>query len=225
MQAAAPVVEAATAAPAAEVAAGAGVAGTGLLAGALLAGGVLAAGAGAGLGLAYGHSKEKAKPYQGFDTMFPSADEEASPTTSGGLPLVPTAPYRPAWLDHRDDVRRNDFAAAVDMERSRRLPELGALPTAKGGDSGGTLAATIEGLRASMSGPVSVQGDVRGEATLTQTIRVEPSPLLMATVANAQVSVKMGLAGKLGTTMKGSNATIASVPPGLSSFKPTMSGR
>ena len=121
-------------------------------------------------------------------------------------------------------MKPNAFAAAVDMERSRRLPEIGALQTVKSGEAGGSLAAALEGLRASMSTPQTVTGDIKGTAVLQQVIRVEPSPLLMGIVQGAK-ELSISLNGKLGQTMKGSNAATASVSPGLSTFKPTVSGR
>jgi hypothetical protein len=72
---------------------------------------------------------------------------------------------------------------------------------------------------------VNVQGDVKGEATIMQTIRIDPSPLLIATLQGAENALKMNLSGKLGQTMKGSNAAMGSVAPGLTSFRPTVSGR
>ena len=66
---------------------------------------------------------------------------------------------------------------------------------------------------------------MKGEATLMQSIKVDPSPLLIATVQGAQNAIKLNLAGKLGQTMRGSNATMPSVAPGLASFRPTVSGR
>ena len=52
-----------------------------------VAGGVLAAGVLGSAAIAYGHHGEKAKPYQGFDEMFPKAEDEMA-TTSGGISLT-----------------------------------------------------------------------------------------------------------------------------------------
>ena len=139
------------------------------------------------------------------------------------LPWVEQPPEAPGWLRKQ----AGGFAAAVAAEHDTRsrLPAPGGLG---GGTGDGTLVAALDGLRASISTtkePVKVQGDVKGEATLMQSIKVDPSPLLIATVQGAQQALKLNLAGKLGQTMRGSNATIPSVAPGLTSFKPTVSGR
>ena len=215
-QQAAPAIEGAL--PAGEGALGAAAGST---AARVASGGLLAAGASIALpvtaaaGLTYGLIKLR-------DPSRQLGGSNAEDYTASELPYVREAPKAerpmapPTWLGmerHGGDQRTANFAAAVDMERGAR--------SRPGGDG---LAAAIDGLRSSMSS-VSVQGDVRGEATLRQIIQIEASPLLLATVANAQATTKMGLEGRLGTTMRGSNATMASVAPGLSTFKPTMSGR
>lgn len=72
---------------------------------------------------------------------------------------------------------------------------------------------------------VSVSGELSGHAELMTTVRVDPSPLLLAKVENGTKPVQMPVAGKIGQTMKGSNAAVGSVSAGAATFKPTVSGR
>ena len=78
---------------------------------------------------------------------------------------------------------------------------------------------------------VAVHGDVKGEATLMQTVRVDASPQLLATVESARQTTKLNLTGefqrnKTGRTMAGSNAARSSAPLGTgpAGFKTTSTG-
>ena len=62
---------------------------------------------------------------------------------------------------------------------------------------------------------VDVAGTVTGQVDIMQSVRVDPSPLLVATVNQAKqvaATVQGSLKNKLGATMSGSNAAKSSLP-------------
>ncbi len=129
--------------------------------------------------------------------------------------LPPATPAAPApWFSAEGS---GAFATAGINHESSIVKGFDALLHVFGGEKGARYGGGHDA-------PVSVQGDVSGQATIMQTVRVDPSPLLTAIVTGAQAVTRMNLSGKLGQTMKGSNAAQGSVPSGLSTFKPTMTG-
>jgi hypothetical protein len=73
------------------------------------------------------------------------------------------------------------------------------------------------GLRGTgnMDSPAPLQGEITGTAKVESTITVEPSQWFQVLVKKMEAAVDMAVAGKLGTTISGSNGTTPSKPGGI----------
>ncbi len=129
--------------------------------------------------------------------------------------------------------------AAADLEQLRKLAGIEPIGASAGrfGVNGPNMPATPMQIGPGLPNmaearPVSV--DVKGEATVTgeanliQSIKVDPSPLLIASMQGAQNALRIGLQGRadLGSSMGGSNGAKPNVGSvaGSGAFKPTVSG-
>ena len=176
-----------TAAPGA-LAAAAGGAG---VAGAAVAGGVLAAGVAASGALAYSHHGEKARPYEGFDEMFPSAEDEDARTSTGAS--LTRDPYGSL-------SRPPAFSTPTFEPPATRLPPtphpalapIGDMasktPAFAGFGVGGPISAKVE-----QPIPVDVTGKVQleGQASVSVTVKVDGPGKVEGQFASSSGGIKV----------------------------------
>jgi hypothetical protein len=153
-----------------------------------------------------------------LEAIKPLAKELAA-LQRGHAPEQTQQLYRDKIAQHQSEIEKlNKIIADMKALKDGGTPHAAnvPLPPIRPKD----LDAARNPQKVDVKSDVAVKGDVRGEVEMHQTIKVDPSPLFIAKMDAVQ-RVNVGLSGKLGQTMAGSNAAQSS---GFSGFKPTASG-